>query len=115
MLDARFADNLLVTGAPDIRFYAGAPLRACGGHRVGTLCLIDRVPRHLSDNQREALRSLATVAASALEGRQTRLARERDLAALAASETRYRALSDGSPLGVFQTDASGACIYTNRR
>ncbi|MDB5895450.1 MAG: domain S-box/diguanylate cyclase protein, partial [Rhodoferax sp.] len=67
--DPRFADNPLVTGHPDIRFYAGMPLRLRGGERVGTLCVIDRKPRQLSDLQRQALGQLALAAASALEGR----------------------------------------------
>jgi PAS domain S-box-containing protein len=58
-LDERFADNPLVTGAPDIRFYAGHPLSAPDGQTVGTLCLIDRVPRVLTDAQKRILGDLA--------------------------------------------------------
>ncbi len=57
-LDPRFADNPLVTGAPHLRFYAGVPLDV-DGHKVGTLCVIDRQPRRLSALQRELLRDLA--------------------------------------------------------
>ncbi len=57
--DSRFADNPLVTGAPDVRFYAGAPLLTRDGHRVGTLCIIDRQPRYLEAQQLDDLRDLA--------------------------------------------------------
>jgi two-component system sensor histidine kinase/response regulator len=67
--DPRFADNPLVTGAPDIRFYAGAPICLRDGSRVGTLCVIDRTPRQLDDRQREILRCLSLTVAQALEGR----------------------------------------------
>jgi signal transduction histidine kinase/CheY-like chemotaxis protein len=65
--DDRFADNPLVQGEPNIRFYAGAPLRLSDGSAVGTLCVIDRAPRQLSEQQRELLRCLAAAAASALD------------------------------------------------
>jgi diguanylate cyclase (GGDEF)-like protein/PAS domain S-box-containing protein len=108
LADPRFADNPLVTTAPDIRFYAGATLRMSDGAHVGTLCVIDRVARRLSEKQREALRLLSVAAVQALESR--RMAR-----AFAASETRFRTLSEASPFGVFATDAAGACTYTNAR
>ncbi|MGI9432959.1 MAG: diguanylate cyclase [Myxococcota bacterium] len=57
--DERFADNPLVTGEPHIRFYAGRPLAAPDGSRVGTLCLIDPEPRMLSAEDRELLHDLA--------------------------------------------------------
>ncbi|KKO48417.1 hypothetical protein VT06_12055 [Arsukibacterium sp. MJ3] len=56
--DARFADNPLVTSAPYIRFYAGAPL-TIAGQRIGTLCLIDPKPRQLDNRERQILRQFA--------------------------------------------------------
>lgn len=57
--DPRFADNPLVTGAPHIRFYAGCPLFVPGGLAVGTLCVIDRRPRRMDEEQLLRLRDLA--------------------------------------------------------
>lgn len=57
--DIRFSDNPLVLSDPHIRFYAGMPLYSSGGYKIGTLCVIDRVPRKLTENQAFALRVLA--------------------------------------------------------
>jgi len=69
MQDSRFADNPLVTGPPDIRFYAGAPVLLNDGVCVGTLCVMDSEPRHLSEKQREMLRCLSRTVAHAMQGR----------------------------------------------
>jgi PAS domain S-box-containing protein len=59
LLDARFVDNPLVCGAPHIRFYAGQPLKAADGSRLGTLCVIDSRPHLLTQAERDGLRDLA--------------------------------------------------------
>lgn len=67
--DARFRDNPLVSGPPHIRFYAGAPLRNHEELALGTLCVIDRVPRVLSREQRRALEALSRIVVAQLETR----------------------------------------------
>lgn len=64
-----FANNPLVTGAPDIRFYAGAPLITPDRFRLGTLCVIDTKPRELAPEAEQVLRLLARMVVSALESR----------------------------------------------
>ena len=77
--DARFADNPCVTGDDHVRFYAGVPLHSPEGQPLGTLCVLDRVPRQLSSDQLDQLGTLAQQTAYQLALRR-RSATERRLA-----------------------------------
>lgn len=78
--DKRFAENPLVVAEPKIRFYAGATL-ATHGQALGTLCVVDRVPRELSSEQLEALRALSRQVLAQLELRRNLRQLEKSLEA----------------------------------
>jgi GAF domain-containing protein len=65
--DARFRDNPLVVGDPHIRFYAGSPLVNEDGFALGTLCVVDRQPRELDKDQKEALAAVSRLALRQME------------------------------------------------
>jgi PAS domain S-box-containing protein len=108
LADARFADNPLVTGDPHIRFYCGAPLSTPEGYQIGTLSVIDHVPRELSSEQLEALRVLSRQVMEHLTlDRQHRELiqavndRGRAEQALQASEAMFRTLSETTSSGIY--------------
>jgi GAF domain-containing protein len=68
-LDQRFADNPLVTGKPQIRFYAGMPLIDPNGMHLGTLCVIDQKSRKLTPQQKEQLRALGELVVGIIQQR----------------------------------------------
>ncbi len=70
LVDPRFADNPSVTGEPHVRFYAGCPLQAPNGTRLGTLCIVDNKPRILDTEDLAALRDLAAIVEDELAARQ---------------------------------------------
>ncbi|GAA0610453.1 hypothetical protein GCM10009422_01590 [Brevundimonas kwangchunensis] len=95
-LDPRFADNALVTGAPHIRFYAGAPLVSPDGHPLGSLCVIDSAPRPdgLTPLQTETLMVLARQVMAQMEVRRLRAVDTQKLAGHVASDLRHEAEID---------------------
>jgi GAF domain-containing protein len=72
LTDSRFADNPLVVDEPHIRFYAGAPIVVGDGHRLGSLCVVDHVPRCLSEGKIKALEVLRDAVVAKLELRRLR-------------------------------------------
>lgn len=118
--DPRFAANPLVTGEPYIRFYAGAPLLTEDGFPLGSLCVIDRVPRAgLTPLQAQGLRAMASQIMAAMGSRRkTRLqAKEEAVARQALSETeqKFRILADTMPQMVWSTLPDGHHDYYNAR
>ncbi|HTW84244.1 MAG TPA: ATP-binding protein [Candidatus Sulfotelmatobacter sp.] len=71
--DARFVDHPFVTGGPEVRFYAGVPLRSSDGHAIGALCVADVKPRTLEPHQRAALEAIAAAVVQEFEARRTLL------------------------------------------
>jgi GAF domain-containing protein len=84
--DARFAKNPLVTGDPNIRFYAGAPLATSDGHLLGTMCVLDRKPRTLTAEQKTALEILGRQVVANMELRSNLRELKEALAAREAAE-----------------------------
>ncbi|WP_188065323.1 sensor histidine kinase [Sphingobium sp. KCTC 72723] len=118
--DPRFAANALVTGAPHIRFYAGAPLVGDDGVPLGALCVIDTQPRAgLTDVQRQGLALMARQVMVELGGRRRdrdMIARQRlDAATIADSDRMFRTLSDAMPQMVWSTLPDGYHDYYNAR
>lgn len=118
--DPRFAANPLVTSAPHIRFYAGAPLLNGEGVPLGSLCVIDDKPREdLTPVQRQGLFLLARQVMVELEGRrrdQDIIARQvKDAEAVAESDRLFRTLADTMPQMVWSTLPDGYHDYYNAR
>ncbi len=105
--DDRFRDNPLVTGEPHIRFYAGAPLQAPSGAKIGTLCIIDTKPHAtFGDAERRNLNDLAALVLDKLELRRLELARRE-------SQNRFENIAATSPDAIICADYRGRVTFWN--
>ena len=120
--DPRFSDNALVTGEPNICFYAGAPLVTPDNFRLGTLCVIDHVPRELSPAQRHALEALARQVVSQLElrlalrhARAADAEKTRALAELESSNAILERFVEHAPAAIAMLDENWRYVAVSRR
>jgi PAS domain S-box-containing protein len=105
--DPRFFDSPLVTGAPDIRFYAGTPLTTAEGFNLGTLCVIDSSPRQLNPQQRDALARLGRQVVRQLELRKSAELHSQQLAL-------QRAMISNAGIAMITTDTAGYIRSVNQ-
>lgn len=104
--DPRFAHHPLVINAPNFRFYAGVPLVAPNACRIGTLCVIDYVPRTLTDEQIETLQILSRQIVSQFELRKR-------TAILSQQEKRLHTILENQPECLKLIDADGTLLEIN--
>jgi len=103
------ADNPFVTGEQGIRFYAGAVIEAPDGSRLGTVCVLDRVPRTIDPVAADTLRMLAKQVATTLELRLARHA-ERELAT---TRKQTAILLESIGEGIYGIDLAGRLVFAN--
>ena len=115
--DARFSDNPLVTGDPNIRFYAGVPIRTSGGLAIGTLCALDERVRVLTADELCILIDLADIVQKEVQHRERLAVAGRQMlrseAVLSASEARFRSIFDLASIGIALVSPTGGWLSAN--
>ncbi len=115
LLDARFVANPLVTGEPSIRFYAGEPIYSADGYALGTLCLIDTVPRQLDAAAIACLRDFALLVGEEFNKAAIEHRAAQSHVALRASEARFEATFEQAAVGMAHVDLQGKLLRVNKK
>ncbi|WP_248746145.1 PAS domain S-box protein [Pseudomonas sp. MWU12-2037] len=115
--DPRFSSNPLVTSAPHIRFYAGAPIRSIEGYALGTLCAIDIKARVFTDEAQQILEDFAGLVSREFQMREAALLSRSHIthsaAAFAASEARLKTAFALAPTGIAAVAGNGSFLSLN--
>jgi diguanylate cyclase len=115
--DVRFEANPLVTGNPNIRFYAGVPLRSAGGLAIGTLCAIDSKPRQLSADETNILIDLAALVSKEVQLREAVILTRHQIShseqAIEAVEARFRTVFERAGVGIALVAPDGGWLRVN--
>lgn len=106
--DKAFAENAAVTGEAQVRFYAGAPLVSPEGYRLGTLCVMDTVPKRLDANQKETLKTLSSFVVNQFELRKSRNELE-------INRNSYHKMVEDAGDIIYSSNLQGQFTYINRQ
>lgn len=114
-LDARFAGNPLVTGAPHIRAYAGIPLFTGEGHAIGTLCALDHAPREFVEAEMDTLRDCASLVQGFIYAHELAARNQSALQGARERETPFRETFERAAVGIIHSSPAGQLLRVNRQ
>lgn len=113
--DERFKDNPVVTGEPNIVFYAGMPLVSSEGSALGAFCVLDNKPRKLAEKQLEALKSLANQVVKLFELRKSRIRLKKISDDLSIQSQRLNNIINATRVGIWEWNILSGKIIINER
>ena len=114
LLDNRFKNNILVTAAPHVRYYAGAPLKTQSGDKLGGLCVLDIKPNVLNEDQQQMLEILSNQVTTILEFELSLKALKEEVANVQDSEMKLKSIFESSPTSFILLNTDMRVIAYNK-